>query len=38
MKYLPYAKTNVIQLKDGEISEIIIDPKILMLMQKNLKI
>ncbi len=23
----PYAKTNVIQLKDGEISEIIIDPK-----------
>jgi len=25
----PYAKTNVIQLKDGQISEIIIDPKIL---------
>ena len=25
----PYAKTNVIQLKDGIISEIIIDPKIL---------
>ena len=25
----PYAKTNVIQLKDGKISEIIIDPKIL---------
>jgi anthranilate phosphoribosyltransferase len=23
----PYAKTNVVQLKDGEISEIIIDPK-----------
>jgi anthranilate phosphoribosyltransferase len=23
----PYAKTNVIQLKDGKISEIIIDPK-----------
>ena len=29
MKYLPYAKTNVIQLKDGKISEIIIDPKTL---------
>ena len=38
MKSLPYAKTNVIQLKDGKISEIIIDPKYLMLMQKNLKI
>ena len=25
----PYAKTNVIQLKNGEISEIIIDPKVL---------
>ena len=25
----PYAKTNVIQLKDGEISEIIIDPTVL---------
>ena len=25
----PYAKTNVIQLKDGEISEIIIDPQLL---------
>ena len=25
----PYAKTNVIQLKKGEISEIIIDPKVL---------
>ena len=25
----PYAKTNVIQLKDGKISEIIIDPKTL---------
>ena len=25
----PYSKTNVIQLKDGKISEIIIDPKIL---------
>ena len=25
----PYAKTNVIQLKDGEISEITIDPKLL---------
>ncbi len=25
----PYAKTNVIQLKDGEISEIIIDPAVL---------
>ena len=25
----PYAKTNVIQLKNGEISEIIIDPKML---------
>ena len=24
----PYAKTNVVQLKDGEISEITIDPKI----------
>ena len=23
----PYAKTNVMQLKNGEISEIIIDPK-----------
>ena len=23
----PYAKTNVVQLKNGEISEIIIDPK-----------
>ena len=23
----PYAKTNVVQLKDGKISEIIIDPK-----------
>jgi anthranilate phosphoribosyltransferase len=25
----PYAKTNVVQLKNGEISEIIIDPKVL---------
>ena len=25
----PYVKTNVIQLKDGKISEIIIDPKAL---------
>ena len=25
----PYAKTNVIQLKNGEISEIIIDPQVL---------
>ena len=32
----PYAKTNVIQLKDGKISEIIIDQNHLMLMQKNL--
>ena len=23
----PYAKTNIVQLKDGKISEIIIDPK-----------
>ena len=23
----PYDKTNVVQLKDGQISEIVIDPK-----------
>ena len=27
MKISPYAKTNVVQLKDGKISEITIDPK-----------
>ena len=32
----PYAKTNVIQLKDGEISEIILIQSLLMLMQINL--
>ena len=35
----PYAKTNVVQLKDGKISEITIDPKELNIeVQINLKI
>jgi anthranilate phosphoribosyltransferase len=32
----PYAKTNVIQLKNGEISEIIIDPTVLNINAENL--
>ncbi len=31
----PYAKTNVIQLKNGEISEIIIDPTVLNINAEN---
>jgi len=31
----PYAKTNIIQLKDNQISEIIIDPKELKINAKN---
>jgi len=33
----PYSKTNVIQLKDGDISEIIIDPKQLNINANNFK-
>src|SRR6056300_932944 len=33
----PYSKTNVIQLKDGKISEIIIDPKTLNVDAKKFK-
>ena len=33
----PYAKTNVIQLKDGKISEIIIDPKTLNINAEKLE-
>ena len=31
----PYAKTNIVQLKDGEISELIIDPKVLNIKVEN---
>ncbi len=31
----PYAKTNIVQLKDGEISEMIIDPKVLNIKVEN---
>ncbi len=31
----PYAKTNIVQLKDGEISEMIIDPKVLDIKVEN---
>ena len=34
----PYAKTNVVQLKNNEISEIIIDPKELNIGANNLMI
>ena len=33
----PYAKTNVVQLKDNKISEIIIDPKSLKIEANNIK-
>ena len=33
----PYAKTNIVQLKDGEISEIIIDPNDLNVNAENFK-
>ena len=33
----PYAKTNIVQLKDGKISEIIIDPKELNVDAENFK-
>ena len=31
----PYAKTNIVQLKDGKISEMIIDPKVLNIKVEN---
>ena len=31
----PYTKTNIVQLKDGEISEMIIDPKVLNIKVEN---
>ena len=33
----PYAKTNIVQLKDGEISEIVIDPSDLNVNADNFK-